>query len=198
MIAVGAAHVIGPGDRVADCRHASWQRRWCSCRHRGGDQAEQQDRHRQENDADDTIHAAPPGTVKTVQSGTVHQPDTRRNPSLLRRALPTYQGEFHQGGQSVRKQGDLTHEVAVAQGRDPPALVGDLHRPIDEHKELLADLALLAEDLARLDLQVFTDPLKLDEFFAERSSKRGTPLSACTLVSWLNSLMVSILFRYAY
>jgi hypothetical protein len=46
----------------------------------------------------------------------------------------------------------------------------------DEHEELLAGLALLAEDLARLDLQVFADPLQLDELLAGKALEQRDAL----------------------
>src|SRR5215217_6431264 len=56
-------------------------------------------------------------------------------------------GRHRRRARQLRDQGDLTHEVAATQRRDPPALAGDLHLAVDEHEELLAGLALLAEDL---------------------------------------------------
>src|SRR4029450_6159483 len=76
----------------------------------------------------------------------------------------------------LRDHGDLTHEVAAAQRRHPPALAGDLHLPVDDHKELVPELALLAEYLARLDLEVFADPCQLDEFLAGQALEQGRAL----------------------
>src|SRR5215217_552916 len=98
--------------------------------------------------------------------------------------LPGCQHEQAYGGldrhrrraRQLGDQGDLTHEVAAAHRRDPPALPADLDLAVDEHEELVPDLALLAQDPARFDLQVLAEPLPLDELPAGKVLEEGDAL----------------------
>src|SRR5918996_1651510 len=85
-------------------------------------------------------------------------------------------GRHRRRARQLGDQGDLTHEVAAGQRRDPPALPDDLDLAVDEHEELVPDLALLAQDPARLNLQVLADPLQLDELLAGEAREEGDAL----------------------
>jgi len=51
-----------------------------------------------------------------------------------------------------------------------------LHRPVDDHEDLAPELALVAEHLARLDLEVFAHPRQLDELLAGQALEQGDAL----------------------
>jgi hypothetical protein len=77
---------------------------------------------------------------------------------------------------SVLEQRDLAHELTAAPRRDASALPRDFHLPVDDHEELLADFALVAEHLARLDLEVLGHPCQVGEVLAGEAVEEGGAL----------------------
>src|SRR5215217_259348 len=74
------------------------------------------------------------------------------------------------------EQRDLPEEVAGRARRQPLAITGDLDLPLDDHEELLPDLALLAEHLAGRDLEILAHPRELDELLTREACEQGGPL----------------------
>src|SRR5215218_6271217 len=77
----------------------------------------------------------------------------------------------HPGG--LLEQRDLAEELAACARRQPLAVLCDLDLAVDDHEELLADLAFLTEHLAGRDLEILAHPRDLNELLARETLEQG-------------------------
>src|SRR6266568_7155092 len=91
------------------------------------------------------------------------------------------------------EQRDLAEELAACARCQPLAVLCDLDLAVDDHEELLADLALLTEHLAGRNLEILAHPRKLNELLARETLEQGgvpERLHLCVLAEQLHALTV--------
>src|SRR6266496_1775471 len=71
------------------------------------------------------------------------------------------------------EQRDLAEELAGCARRQPLAVPCDLGLAVDDHEELLADLALLTEHLAGRNLEILAHPREMNELLARETLEQG-------------------------
>src|SRR6266516_161657 len=92
------------------------------------------------------------------------------------------------------EQRDLAEELAACARRQPLAVLCDLDLAVDDHEELVPELALLTEHLAGRNLEVLAHPRKLSELLARETFEQcGAPerLHLRVLAEQLHALTVS-------
>src|SRR5918999_96008 len=85
------------------------------------------------------------------------------------------------GAWNLLDKGDLADEVAGAAGPDTAALALDLGLAVDDHEELVTELALLGEGGALRDLHVLADASELGELLLRQTLEQWGALECLDL-----------------